>query len=112
MHAPVAPARLRGPPFRAARFGTKLSRMNDTWSHAAARILVRPLVGTRVRPNHITVMRLLTGAVACVLLALGGRSAEFWCGVLWLISAFLDRADGELARVGLMQSRTGHVFDY
>jgi phosphatidylglycerophosphate synthase len=86
--------------------------VNDTWSHAAARTLVRPLVGTWVRPNHITLMRLATGVVACVLLAQGGRAAELWSGVLWLISAFLDRADGELARVGKMQSRQGHLFDY
>ena len=86
--------------------------MNDTWSHAAARTLVRPLVGTWVRPNHITFMRLATGALACVLLAIGGSVAELWSGVLWLISAFLDRADGELARIGKMQSRRGHLFDY
>jgi 2-aminoethylphosphonate dioxygenase len=86
--------------------------LNDTWSHAAARTLVRPLVGTWVRPNHITFMRLATGAVACLLLALGGSTAELWSGILWLISAFLDRADGELARVGKMQSRRGHLFDY
>jgi archaetidylinositol phosphate synthase len=86
--------------------------LNDTWSHAAARTLVRPLVDTWVRPNHITFMRLATGALACVLLAIGGGVAELWSGVLWLISAFLDRADGELARIGKMQSRRGHLFDY
>jgi phosphatidylglycerophosphate synthase len=86
--------------------------VNDTWSHAAARTLVRPLVGTWVRPNHITLIRLASGAAACVLLAVGGGMAELWSGVLWLISAFLDRADGELARVGNMQSRRGHLFDY
>ena len=86
--------------------------MNDTWSHAAARTLVRPLIGTWVRPNHITFMRLATGAAACGLLAVGGGPAELWSGILWLISAFLDRADGELARVGKMQSRRGHLFDY
>jgi phosphatidylglycerophosphate synthase len=57
-------------------------------------------------------MRLASGAVACGLLAVGGGPAELWSGVLWLISAFLDRADGELARVGKMQSRQGHLFDY
>jgi 2-aminoethylphosphonate dioxygenase len=86
--------------------------MNNTWSHAAARTLIRPLVGTWVRPNHITIVRLATGAMSCVLLAIGGSAAELWFGILWLISAFLDRADGELARVGHMQSRRGHLFDY
>ena len=86
--------------------------MNDTWSHAGARVLVRPLVGTWVRPNHITFIRLATGVLACVLLARGGYTAELWSGILWLISAFLDRADGELARIGKLQSRQGHLFDY
>ena len=86
--------------------------MNDTWSHAAARTLVRPLIGTWVRPNHITFIRLATGAAACGLLALGGGPAELWSGVLWLISAFLDRADGELARLGNMASAAGEAWDY
>jgi 2-aminoethylphosphonate dioxygenase len=86
--------------------------VNDTWSHAAARTLVRPLVGTWVRPNHLTLLRLVTGVLACLLLARGGARAELWSGILWLLSAFLDRADGELARVGSMQSRGGHLFDY
>jgi archaetidylinositol phosphate synthase len=86
--------------------------LNDTWSHAGARILVRPLVGTWVRPNHVTFVRLTTGVLACVLLALGGYTAELWSGILWLISAFLDRADGELARIGKLQSRQGHLFDF
>ena len=86
--------------------------MNNTWSHAAARTLVQPLVGTWVRPNHLTLLRLVTGALACLLLGTGGARAELWSGILWLLSAFLDRADGELARIGRMQSRGGHLFDY
>ena len=86
--------------------------MNDTWTHAVARFMVRPLVGTGVRPNHITSLRLLTGLIACGFLALGTRSGDVWGGVLWVVSAFLDRADGELARIGNMQSRGGHLYDY
>jgi archaetidylinositol phosphate synthase len=86
--------------------------MNDTWTHAIARFMMRPLLGTGVRPNHITTLRLLTGLIACGLLALGTRSGDVWGGVLWVVSAFLDRADGELARIGNMQSRKGHLYDY
>jgi phosphatidylglycerophosphate synthase len=50
--------------------------------------------------------------LACLLLARGGATAELWSGLLWLLSAFLDRADGELARIGNMQSRRGHLYDY
>jgi phosphatidylglycerophosphate synthase len=86
--------------------------LNNTWNHALARRLVLPLVGTWVRPNHITSVRLLSGLASCVLLAVGGRRQEVWCGLLWIGSAFLDRADGELARVGSLQSRVGHLYDY
>jgi phosphatidylglycerophosphate synthase len=86
--------------------------LNDTWTHAMARFMVRPLLGTGLRPNHVTTLRLLTGILACALLALGTRIGDIWGGVLWVISAFLDRADGELARIGHMQSRRGHLYDY
>ena len=69
------------------------------------------LVGTRVRPNHITLLRLVTGVLACLLLGIGGGRGEIWSGVLWLSPVFLGRADGELARVGKVQSRGGHLFD-
>jgi phosphatidylglycerophosphate synthase len=85
---------------------------NDTWSHAAARWMVRPLIGTPVKPNHITTLRLATGAAACLLLVPGTLQANLWAGGLWIVSAFLDRADGELARIGNMQSRAGHLYDY
>jgi archaetidylinositol phosphate synthase len=86
--------------------------MNDTWSRAAARAFVRSLVGTWVRRNHITLLRLVTGVLACLLLGIGGGRGELWSGVLWLSSAFLDRGDVKLAHVGKMQSRGGHLFDY
>jgi phosphatidylserine synthase len=78
--------------------------LNDTWTHAAARWMIRPLVGTGVTPNHLTTLRLLTGIAACIGIALGTPAGNAWGGALWLVSAFLDRADGELARVGNMMS--------
>jgi archaetidylinositol phosphate synthase len=86
--------------------------MGTSWTHLLARLLVKPLVGTWVRPNHLTSLRLLTGALACVLFARGSNAAMAWGGGVWLLSAFLDRADGELARVGNMMSHGGHVYDY
>lgn len=83
-----------------------------SWTHLLARPLVRPLIGTWVRPNHLTTLRLLTGLAACALFALGTRTAVVWGGGIWLISAFLDRADGELARIGNMMSAAGHRYDY
>jgi archaetidylinositol phosphate synthase len=86
--------------------------MDTSWTHLLARPLVRPLIGTRIRPNHITSLRLLSGLGACLSLGLGTHAGT-WCGGwLWLLSAFLDRADGELARLGNMMSPAGHRFDY
>jgi archaetidylinositol phosphate synthase len=83
-----------------------------TWTHLLARPMVRPLIGTAVRPNHLTTLRLLTGIAACFEFALGTRAGMGWGGGLWLLSAFLDRADGELARIGNMMSPGGHRYDY
>jgi archaetidylinositol phosphate synthase len=83
-----------------------------SWTHLLARVMVRPLIGTAVRPNHLTTLRLLTGVAACIALAFGTPAGLWWGGGLWLISAFLDRADGELARIGNMMSPGGHRYDY
>jgi archaetidylinositol phosphate synthase len=85
---------------------------NQTYAHRFARILVRPMLGTRVRPNHLTLLRLLVGLVACALLAQGSRTADLWSGALWVATCVLDRADGELARMGDLRSESGKVLDY
>ncbi|MBV9522406.1 MAG: CDP-alcohol phosphatidyltransferase family protein [Alphaproteobacteria bacterium] len=88
------------------------AHLGGSWTHRLARFCVRPLVRTGVTPNHLTTLRLLTGLGACAALALGDREAEIWGGVLWVLSAFLDRADGELARIGGKTSAWGHTYDY
>lgn len=82
-----------------------------SWTHLLAREAVRPLLGTRVRPNHITTLRLVTGFAACAAFAWGSWAGMAWGGALWLASAFLDRADGELARIGNLRSAAGHRYD-
>jgi archaetidylinositol phosphate synthase len=86
--------------------------MGTSWTHLLARLVVRPLIGTNVRPNHLTTLRLITGVAACVAFMQGTTTAMWWGGGLWLVSAFLDRADGELARIGNMMSPGGHRYDY
>jgi phosphatidylglycerophosphate synthase len=86
--------------------------LNQTYAHAFARIFVRPLLGTWVRPNHLTALRLAIGAAACVLLAMGTRGTAMWSGILWVITCVLDRADGELARMGDLRSESGKVLDF
>jgi phosphatidylglycerophosphate synthase len=83
-----------------------------SWTHRIARVFVRPLVGGPITPNHLTTLRLVTGLAACAAFALGTPGGDLWAGVLWLISALLDRADGELARLGGASSAWGHAYDY
>jgi archaetidylinositol phosphate synthase len=77
-----------------------------------ARFLVRPLVGTGVTPNHLTTLRLATGLLACAALIPADGGWLRWAGWLWLASALLDRADGELARAGDMSTPGGHRYDF
>jgi phosphatidylglycerophosphate synthase len=86
--------------------------VGDSWTHKAARWCILPLVDTAVTPNHLTIVRLITGIAACAMFASGMRELEIWGGWMWLLSAFLDRADGELARVSGKTSQAGHRFDY
>lgn len=85
--------------------------VGDSWTHKMARICILPLVNTPVTPNHLTAVRLFTGIAACAAFAVGTREWDIWGGVSWLVSAFLDRADGELARVSGKTSPFGHKFD-
>ena len=86
--------------------------IGTSWTHRLARVAVRPLIGTGVTPNHLTTLRLATGVLAIAALLPGARGWDWWAGWLWLVSAFLDRADGELARVGGMSTPKGHLYDY
>ena len=76
-----------------------------------ARVLVRPLIRTRVTPNDLTTLRLVLGLVAAGGLAVGSpawASAGAW---LFALSNFVDHADGELARLSGRTSRWGHYYD-
>lgn len=86
--------------------------IGTSWTHRLARVVVRPLIGTGVTPNHITTLRLATGVLAGAALLPGEPRWDWWAGWLWLASAFLDRADGELARIGDMSTPGGHLYDY
>jgi archaetidylinositol phosphate synthase len=86
--------------------------IRTSWTHRLARLLVRPLVGSAVTPNHLTTLRLVTGVLACAALIPADGAWLWWAGWLWLASALLDRADGELARIGNMSTPGGHRYDY
>jgi phosphatidylglycerophosphate synthase len=85
--------------------------VGDSWTHKIARICILPLINTPVTPNHLTSIRLITGITACTLFAIGDQEWNICGGWLWLLSTFLDRADGELARCSGKISSSGHKFD-
>ena len=84
---------------------------HNTWIHRIVRPIVRPLAKSPVTPNHLTGLRLATAVAAAVMLAIGDPAWTYAAGVVFLISLFLDRADGELARQSGKSSPWGHRFD-
>lgn len=86
--------------------------VGDSWTHKIARVCILPLVNSPITPNHLTAIRLITGVTACGLFAIGTTEWNLYGGCLWILSAFMDRADGELARVSGKTSPWGHKFDY
>ena len=84
---------------------------HDTWIHRAVRLGVKPLARTNVTPNQLTGLRLATGLAAAAAFALGTRNWDLAGIALFLASMFLDRADGELARMTGKTSPKGHAYD-
>ena len=80
------------------------------WDQRLARLCVRPFVRSPVTPNQITALSLLVGLAAAWLYARGG-AAVHWGAALFVLAAWLDHADGELARLSGRTSSFGHYFD-
>ena len=66
--------------------------ISDNWSHKVARLFVLPLLDSPITPNHLTVLRLTTGVIACVAFASGIRYWEVIGGFIWVLSTLLDCA--------------------
>jgi phosphatidylglycerophosphate synthase len=81
------------------------------WGSRLAGLLVRPLVATRVHPNHVTTLSLLTGLTAAALYGIADRTAANWGAALYLLTNLLDNADGELARLAGKTSVAGGFYD-
>ena len=85
---------------------------HNTWFHKVSRvIIVKPLVKTRVTPNQVTLVRLVSGLSAAGALMVGSNT---WFNIgagLFIVSMLLDRADGDLARITKQMSFNGHKLD-
>jgi len=75
------------------------------------RVAVRPLANTPVTPNHLTTLRLVTGIAAAIAFAMGIAVWQMVGAGVLVVSLFLDRADGELARQSGKMSPGGHLYD-
>ncbi len=84
---------------------------HNTLLHRVVRPLVARLAPTVLRPNHITALRIATGLAAAAAFSAGSVQAIRLGSVLFVVSALLDRADGELARQTGRFSKSGHVLD-
>ena len=84
---------------------------HNTAIHRLIRPLVARAAGTRLRPNHVTVLRIATALAASVAFSGGSVQAIRIGSGLFVVSALLDRADGELARQTGRFSRWGHGLD-
>ncbi len=84
---------------------------HNTWIHKAARVVARPLARTPVTPNQVTTLRLVLGLAAAAALAEGGADWRNWGAGIFVLAMFLDRLDGELARLSGKTSPWGHQYD-
>ncbi|MBT6095555.1 MAG: CDP-alcohol phosphatidyltransferase family protein [Rhodospirillaceae bacterium] len=85
---------------------------HNTWIHKLSRVtIVNPLAKTRVHPNHLTLVRLVTGLGAVAGFATGAVPWVQIGAVAFLVSMLFDRADGDLARVTGRTSPMGHKLD-
>jgi phosphatidylglycerophosphate synthase len=82
------------------------------WDVRLARVLMRPLLRTRLRPNAITTAGLLASLSAAACMASGDRTAARWGGGLFMLGVFLDHMDGEFARATRRTTRFGHYYDH
>jgi hypothetical protein len=84
---------------------------HDTIVHRIVRPAMRALASTPVTPDHLTALRFATGLAAAAAFARGGSGWVDLGAAVFLVSALLDRADGELARQTQIFSRHGHRYD-
>jgi archaetidylinositol phosphate synthase len=71
---------------------------------------MRPLAATRATPNQVTTLSLAIGLLAAWLYASGGAAVHLGAAC-FVLSFWLDHADGELARMTGRTSSFGHYYD-
>ena len=89
-----------------------IDRADDKpWDAQIAYKLIYPLRNTFITPNYLTSLRLLFGIFAGIFFALGEYKYSNIGAFCFVLSNFLDHADGELARLKNQMSSKGHIYD-
>ncbi|HLI22425.1 MAG TPA: CDP-alcohol phosphatidyltransferase family protein [Stellaceae bacterium] len=103
---PVAAATKSREPLKAP------SSHSNSYVRRFMRAAMRPFAATGLTPNGITWARIVTGVGACLACAAESTAWDHAAALLWLVSALLDRADGEFARMTKQCSESGRLLDY
>lgn len=77
-----------------------------------ARIAVRPLAGTRITPNMLSLLGMVMGLAAAVLFAMGGYLSTSIGAAVFVVAIWMDHVDGEHARATGQTSPFGHYLDH
>jgi len=86
--------------------------LSVAWDHLLARHLARFLARLNIHPNAVTTLCLISGIGAAYLFSLGEAIAANWAATLFMLAAFLDHVDGEVARASGKTSNFGHYYDH
>ncbi len=83
--------------------------INWRFSMRITRVLARRSLA--ITPNHVTVVSILVGLVACFCASRGSYAMVALGGVLLEVQSILDSVDGELARLRFQYSKLGQWLD-
>lgn len=85
--------------------------INRYYRYPLCKILVKPLIYSKLRPNHISMGHFAVAVLAAFCMVLGGRIGMIVGAVLYELRNVLDCLDGELARAQGTGSLQGAVMD-
>jgi phosphatidylglycerophosphate synthase len=89
----------------------KIYQVDRYVNRPVAALLVRAVVRTNLRPNHLTVLSFVFGSAGAFFFLGGNHLSFIIAGVLIYTCTILDGADGMLARTKNLSSRFGAYLD-
>lgn len=87
------------------------SAMTQILSRPVSRFLTRIFINTPVTPNQITLIGFFFGLISAFLFFKGSYETSVAASILLVFSAWIDGADGEIARLKFMETDIGKKLD-